>query len=363
MKTQLSEALRTTLPSMTSIGTQGRPIDSANWRRARYASVGTSENPMSRKNGFTAASTSGGWRNHSRRPPMKRIRATPIAPATSARASPCRRNSPASSWRPAPLALDANTATGVSRPTPTMKKMLKTPTPNDEAARGTAPVRPIITLSVIPMSTWLTWPMVMGIARSSVARDSLKTACIDEVYRRPAGEVQRYLCRNGAGSPGTPPNGGGRAPLARPADPDRVPLRLRVGGGEAHDLGRVPGELERLPGALGADRRPLVVQEIALNLHPRRLAAAVLDVGDHLEPPVPEGALLQARALDGGIGRRVERGEAVRVLDCVFRRVAGRLGVGRGRAPGKRHEAAKRGHKGEGMPGGHGCVRCPVGMG
>src|ERR1035438_4063562 len=64
---------------------------------------------MSAKNGFTAASTSGAWRNHSRCTPIRRIRTTSIAPAPSERASPCLRNSPASSCLPAPLALDANT--------------------------------------------------------------------------------------------------------------------------------------------------------------------------------------------------------------------------------------------------------------
>ena len=74
---------------------------------------------------------------------------------------------------PGPRALDAKTATGVSRPMPMMKKMLKMPTPKDDAASGMVPARPIMTLSVTPMAIWPTWPIVMGTARSSVARASL----------------------------------------------------------------------------------------------------------------------------------------------------------------------------------------------
>jgi hypothetical protein len=59
--------------------------------------------------------------------------------------------------------------------------MLNTPPPNAEAARGTVPTRPIITLSVTPMSIWLTCPITIGIARSMVPRASLITACITEV--------------------------------------------------------------------------------------------------------------------------------------------------------------------------------------
>jgi hypothetical protein len=53
-----------------------------------------------------------------------------------------------------------------------MKNTLKMPTPNEDAARGTVPVRPIMTLSVMPISIWLTCPIAIGIARNSVARDS-----------------------------------------------------------------------------------------------------------------------------------------------------------------------------------------------
>src|SRR5208283_3436320 len=159
------------------------------------------------------------------------------------------RNSPASSWRPAPLARDANTATGVSSPTPMMKKRLKTPTPKDDAARGTAPVRPIITLSAIPMSIWPTWPMTIGTARSSVARDSRMTSFIDEIYSGPAGVVHRYLRRRAA-----PPRGAG-APSAHLAHADRVHLRRRVRRREPDDLGRAAGERERLPRGRAPDPR------------------------------------------------------------------------------------------------------------
>src|SRR5208283_1140788 len=257
------------------------------------------------------------------------------------------RNSPASSWRPAPLARDANTATGVSSPTPMMKKRLKTPTPKDDAARGTAPVRPIITLSAIPMSIWPTWPMTIGTARSSVARDSRMTSFIDEIYSGPAGVVHRYLRRRAA-----PPRGAG-APSAHLAHADRVHLRRRVRRREPDDLGRAAGERERLPRGRAPDRRPLVVQEHALDLHARGPAFAVLHVRDHLEAPVPERALLQAGAVDRRAGRGVERGEAVRVLDRELRRVPGRLG-GRGRrAPGEGPEAAERRQEADGGPYGH----------
>ncbi len=125
---------------------------------------------------------------------MKRMIATSAAPAANARRSPCRRNSPASSWRPSPLDLDANTATGVRRPTPTMKKTLNTLTPKEDAASGTVPVRPIMTLSVMPISTWLSCPIVIGIARSSVARASLRMDCIGECYCGAPGDVQGYIC-------------------------------------------------------------------------------------------------------------------------------------------------------------------------
>ena len=54
-----------------------------------------------------------------------------------------------------------------------MKNMLKMPTPNEEAASGTVPALPIMTLSVTPMAIWPSCPMVIGTARSSVARPSL----------------------------------------------------------------------------------------------------------------------------------------------------------------------------------------------
>ena len=71
-----------------------------------------------------------------------------------------------------------------------MKKKANTLPANADAASGTVPTRPIITLSITPMSIWLTWPIVMGIARWSVDRASLRTACIEDCYCGPPGDVQ-----------------------------------------------------------------------------------------------------------------------------------------------------------------------------
>jgi hypothetical protein len=52
-------------------------------------------------------------------------------------------------------------------------------------------VRPIITLSVTPISIWLTCPMATGTARSSVARAfPCKQPFIAECYCEPPDEVQ-----------------------------------------------------------------------------------------------------------------------------------------------------------------------------
>ena len=60
IKIQFSPTLSPTLPSMMNIGTHGRPSASANCRSARYTNTGVIDAPISRKNGFTAANTSGG---------------------------------------------------------------------------------------------------------------------------------------------------------------------------------------------------------------------------------------------------------------------------------------------------------------
>ena len=193
MSTQFMKAFSATPPRMIMVGTQGLPIDSANWRSARYTRTGRRERPMRKKNGFTAESPSGGWWNHSRRLPSRNTIAIPAIPARNASSMPCLRYSPASSCLPAPRERDANTATGVRSPTPMMKNTLKIPTPNDEAARGTVPVRPIMTLSVTPISIWLSCPIVIGTARSSVARNSRSTAFIRKCYCGRRGVVQRYL--------------------------------------------------------------------------------------------------------------------------------------------------------------------------
>jgi hypothetical protein len=47
-----------------------------------------------------------------------------------------------------------------------------------EAASGTVPTRPIITLSITPMSIWLTEPRMIGTASASVARASRRMVCM-----------------------------------------------------------------------------------------------------------------------------------------------------------------------------------------
>ena len=53
-----------------------------------------------------------------------------------------------------------------------MNTSVNSPCAKADAASGTLPTRPIITVSVMPISIWLTCPTTMGKASASVGRSS-----------------------------------------------------------------------------------------------------------------------------------------------------------------------------------------------
>ena len=281
------------------------------------------------KNGFTAASTSGCWRNHARcgaddedrgrpRPRRRRPRAT----------RPCRRNSPGLVVAPRAPGPRREHGDGREQPDPDDEEDVEDADAERGGRQGHRPRAPDHDAVGDPHEH------LAHLADDDRDRQEQRGARFAEDLLH-----SRDLPRAGGRCPPIPSAAAfcpGR-PGAR--EPQRA-LRTRIAYVFAAASGAVkrttsvepPASDSTCHGAPAPDRVAQVVQEHALDLHARRPALAVLHVRDDLEPPVPERALLQAGAVDRGLGRGVERGEAVGVLDRELRRVPGRLGCRGGRA-------------------------------
>ena len=104
----------------------------------------------------------------------------------------------------------------------------------------------------------------------------------------------------------------------RLAHANRIVARERVHRREAHGLGRVLAENERLERRLVARGKTLVVLEHAIDLDLDAAILAVLDVRHDLEPAVGQDPRLQAGAGDGDLRGLVEEDEVLGVLEGVW---------------------------------------------
>ena len=100
--TQLRNAFKNTSVRMIAIGTHGRPNDSANWRCTWKISAGTTEAAISRKNGRTTATTSGGWPKWASCVASSPISPNAPSPTTSPSIRPCRSHAAQPVSSPAP---------------------------------------------------------------------------------------------------------------------------------------------------------------------------------------------------------------------------------------------------------------------
>jgi hypothetical protein len=95
-----------------------------------------------------------------------------MEPAVHASARACRCHIPQSSGRPAPFSRATRIEPGCKSPMQPTNTSVKTAPVNAAAASSTVPTWPIITLSAMPISIWLTWLSMIGSASASVGRSS-----------------------------------------------------------------------------------------------------------------------------------------------------------------------------------------------